>query len=123
MKKLACLLCLLTPALASADKSFTKGATWDCAKDPVVAINHGGGSYTFKGTCTSVNINGGGVTINAEAADTINVNGGSCKVTVGTVGTINVNGASNTITWKKAKSGDTPEVNVHGASNKVDQAK
>ncbi len=123
MKKIICALCLLTPALASADKSFTKGATWDCAKDPVVAINQGGGSYTFKGQCKQININGGGVTIKADTVDELNVNGGSCKVTLGTVDTINVNGATNKITWKKAKSGDKPTVNVNGADNKIDQAK
>jgi DUF3060 family protein len=123
MKRLAALLLAFTPAVVHADKSFTKGTTWDCAKDPVVAINHGGGSYTFKGTCKEVNVNGGGVTIKVEAVDTLNVNGGGCKVTIGTADTINVNGASNKITWKKAKSGDKPTVNVSGAENTIDQAK
>ena len=123
MNRIVCLLLALVPATSFADKTFTKGTTWDCKKDPVVAINHGGGSYTLKGECTTVAINGGGVTLKAEAIDELDVNGGGCKVTVGTVATININGASNKVTWKTAKSGDKPEVNVNGAENKVDQAK
>ena len=123
MKTLCALLLVCAPAIATADKSFTKGATWDCAKDPVVAINAAGGTYTLKGACKTVAINGGGVTIKADAVDELDVNGGSCKVTLGTADTINVNGASNKITWKKAKSGDKPNVNVNGASNSIDQAK
>ncbi len=123
MTKLACLLLVLAPAVASADKTFTAGATWDCKKDPVVSINHGGGSYTFKGACKTINVNGGGVTLKADDVETLNINGASGKATLGEVGTININGASNKITWKKAKGGDKPQVNTQGADNKVDQAK
>lgn len=123
MMKLACLLLVLTPALASADKALTRSASWDCAKDPVVNINHGGGSYHFKGECKQINVNGGGVTVKADDVDVLNVNGGGSKITVGTVGTININGASNKLTWKKAKTGDAPAVNVQGAGNDVAQAK
>lgn len=123
MNKLACLLIALTPALATADKSFTKSATWDCAKDPTVAINHGGGTYTFKGACKQINVNGGGVKLTVESVDTLNVNGGGCTATVGTLDVANINGAGNKLTWKKAKSGDKPTVNIVGADNKVDQAK
>ncbi|MBV8761114.1 MAG: DUF3060 domain-containing protein [Deltaproteobacteria bacterium] len=114
---------LVVSGVASADKSFIKGTTWDCKKDPIVAINKGDGTYTFKGACKTIAINGGDVTLKAESVDEIEINGGGCKVTLGTVGTINVNGAENKVTWKKAKSGDKPAVNVNGADNSVDQAK
>ena len=60
MKRLVCLLVAFTPALASADKHFDtgKGATWDCAKDPVVHINIGKGNYTFTGACREIHVNG-----------------------------------------------------------------
>lgn len=123
MMKLACLLLVLTPALATADKTFTHSASWDCTKDPVVRINHGGGSYHVKGACKEIDINGGDVKLAAEDVDVLNINGGSCKVTVGAAGTINVNGASNKVSWKKAKAGDQPQVNIQGADNDVAQAK
>ena len=123
MSKLVCLLLVLTPALASADKTFTKSAKWDCTKDATVSINHGGGSYTFTGACKVINVNGGGVKLTIESVDTLNINGGGSTATVGTADVVNINGAGNKLTWKKAKSGDKPQVNIMGAANKVDQAK
>lgn len=123
MKKLACLLLALTPALASADKSLTKGTTWDCKKDPVVAINHGGGTYKFTGECKTIAINGGGVTLSADDVDELSINGGGCTVTVGAADRIAINGATNKVTWKKGKSGDKPNITINGADNKIDQAK
>ena len=112
---------LVLTSVASADKSFTsgKGATWDCAKDPVVSINHGKGTYTFKGACDTINLNGGESTMTIESVGTLNVNGGKNTITVDTVDTINVVGASNTLTYKKGKSGDAPTVNTVGNGNKI----
>ena len=126
MIKLAFLAIALAPAVAHADKSFNKAGqatTWDCAKDPVVRINHGSGTYTFTGACTSIKVNGGNHTITIESVDELSVNSGGCTISVGTIGVLRVNGAGNTITWKNAKSGDNPETHVNGSGNKIDHAK
>jgi len=125
MTRLTILLLVLTPALALADKNYTggKGATWDCAKDPTVNINHGKGTYTFKGACKEINVNGGENKLTIAEVDTLNINGGKNTVDIGEIETLNVVGAGNTIRWKKTKSGDKPAVNVVGTENKVDQAK
>ena len=109
------------PSLALADKDFLSGtgATWDCASDPVVNINTSKGTYTLKGACTTVNVNGSTLTIAIESTGELNINGATNKITVDAVDTINVNGAKNTVAWKKGKSGDKPAANVVGAGNNV----
>lgn len=119
-------LALIAPSLALADKNYTggKGATWDCAKDPTVNINHGKGTYTFKGACKAININGGHNTLVIEIVESIDVNGASNVITAGSVDTININGADNKITWKKSKgAGDKPAVTTLGQNNSVTQGK
>ncbi len=122
------LLFALAPVLASttghADKAFTKGkgAAWDCARDPVVNINHGSGTYTFTGKCTTININGGENKLTIESVDTLNVNGGKNTVTIGTADTINVMGSDNKVTYKTAKSGNVTS-NALGSKNTIEQAK
>ena len=126
MKKLVLVLGLaFVPFTATADKSYLrgKGGTWDCAKDPVVNINHGSGKYTFKGACETINLNGGKHTMTIESVDTLNVNSGKNTITIGTVDTINVVGADNVITYKAAKSGDEVTTHVIGKGNKVEQVK
>jgi hypothetical protein len=124
MRTLLALLITLAPAAALADKDFTdaKGAAWDCKDDPTVNINTGGGTYTFKGACTAINVNGGSVKATIEAVDDLNLNGAKNTITVGTVATISINGASNKVTWTKAKSGDKPQITSNGVGNKVGKA-
>jgi len=126
MKPIIIALALLVPSLALADKNYTggKGATWDCAKDPTVNINHGKGTYTFKGECKAININGGHNTLVIERVETIDINGASNTVTAASVDAINVNGADNKITWKTSKgAGDKPAVTTLGQNNSVTQGK
>jgi len=110
---------------AVADKNYAggKGATWDCTKDPVVNINHGRGKYTFKGTCTTINLNGGQSTLTIASVGTLNVNAAQNKITIGTVDAINVNGAGNTISYKTAKSADGANVKDTGTGNTIAQTK
>src|SRR5262245_179456 len=77
------LLALLLPATAHADKSLDKSGAWDCAKDPVVHIGNGKGKYTFKGTCTTIDVGGGQNTLTIEAVDTLSVGGAKNTITVG----------------------------------------
>ena len=121
VKILLALVLTLSPSLALADKDFLSGggATWDCASDPVVNVNTSKGTYTFKGACKAINLNGSSLTVTIESVDELNINGASNKVTVDAADAINVNGASNTVAWKKGKSGDKPAANVVGAGNKV----
>jgi len=111
---------VLVPAVASADKEYTggKGATWDCTKDPVVKILHGSGTYTFTGTCKSIDVQGGDNTLHIATVESINVIGGGNVIDIGEVQAISVNGAGNKIIWKKAKN-DKPTVNVIGNNNTV----
>jgi len=125
MRTLLIAVLVLAPTLALADKDFTggKGTTWDCKKDPTVNINHGKGTYTFKGECKGININGGHNTLTIESVAELNINGASNTVNVASVGTINLVGADNKITWKKAQSGDKPTVSTVGDNNSVKQGK
>ena len=123
MKTLLLLTALLLPAAAHADKSLEKSGAWDCAKDPVVHIGNGAGKYTFKGTCTTIDVGGGMNTLTIEAVDTLSVGGASNTITVTTVGTIDVGGSGNKITWKKAKSGDKPTMKGQPDKNTISQAK
>jgi hypothetical protein len=140
MKNIVGLLLIVAPALAVADKTLDKGATWDCKKDPVVSIGTGGGKYTFKGACTTINLGGGKNTLDIESVDTLNVGSGVNTITaatvqtlnvggakntivVGTVGTIDVGGAMNTITWKKAAAGDKPTLKGQPDKNTIVQGK
>ena len=125
MKSLVTLIIVLAPALAHADKTYNggKGATWDCAKDPTVFINHGKGTYTFKGACKSIKINGGENKLTIEEVDKLDVSGAKNTIDIDEVEAINIVGAENTLTWKKTKSGDKPAVKVVGQGNKIDPAK
>jgi hypothetical protein len=115
---------VLAPMTAGADKLFNKGkgTAWDCTKDPVVNINHGGGTYTFTGKCRTINVNGGDNKLTIESVDTINVNGGDNTVAIGTVDTINVNGSNNKLTYRTAKSGKAT-TRSPGGDNTVEQVK
>ena len=122
MKKqlVALMIVALSPTSALADKDIITGsATWDCAKDATVNIVHGGGSYTFKGACKEVNVQGGSNRITAQAIDELNIQGADNTVTVGTIDQINIVGSKNRVTWSKAKSGDKPSQSVVGTDNKL----
>jgi len=125
MKALVTMMLVLVPALAQADKTYSggKGATWDCAKDPTVLINHGRGTYTFKGACKSIKVNGGQNKLTIAEVDQLDISGAQNTINIDEVETINIVGAENTINWKKTKSGDKPAVTTVGTGNKVDQAK
>ena len=122
MKKqlVALMIVALSPTAAFADKSIIgASATWDCAKDATVNIVHGKGTYTFKGACKAVNVQGGGNRITAQAIDELNIQGANNTVTVGTIDQINIVGANNRVTWSKPKSGDKPAQSVVGTDNKL----
>ena len=140
MKAFVTVLFVIAPALARADAKLDKSATWDCKKDPVVSIGTGGGKYTFKGPCTTINLGAGKNTLDIESVDTLNINAGSCTITaakvatlnlngakntitLGTVGTIDFTGANNNVTWKKAKTGDKPTFKGQPDKNTVSQGK
>lgn len=122
MKRFLSLLVVLGPATAHADKTFNsgKGATWDCAKDDDVTINTSGGTYTFKGACKDINVNGASLTISIESVEDITVNGTKNKVTIGAVDDINVNGNDNTVTYGAAlEAGKKPSVSSLGSGNTI----
>jgi hypothetical protein len=126
MKPLIFAFLALIPSVALADKNFTggKGATWDCSKDPIVNINHGQGTYTLKGACKTINVNGGHNTLAIESVDALDINGASNTVSAGSVDAIAISGADNTITWKKSKGADgKPAISTLGQNNNVKQGK
>jgi hypothetical protein len=124
MKKLFVICAIaLVPALASADKTFTgtKDGAWDCAKEPNVRIMRGQGTYTFKGACTAITVQGGNNKLTIESVDSLQITGGGNQITVGTLDSVAIVGANNSVTWKKAKSGDKPKSSAVGSDNKVNQ--
>lgn len=126
MVKVLFLLIALAPATAFADKDLSEpsdGTTWDCASDPKVNVNYGGGTFTFTGTCEEVNVNGTKVIVKAENVDTLNVNGASNKISTLILSAANINGTSNKITYKKAKTGKKPKVASVGKGNAVTKVK
>jgi len=126
MIRLVALLLVCAPALASADKSYMdgKGGTWDCAKDPQVSIMANEGTYTIKGACKAINVQGNKNKIAVDSADQINVTGNDNMVAAVAVDQINASGNKNTVTYKKAVAdkGKT-QVNSLGTDNKISQAK
>jgi Protein of unknown function (DUF3060) len=123
MKTSIIIAIVFASASAFADKSLEKGTAWDCKKDPVVSIGNGAGTYTFKGACTKISVNGGENKLTIESVDILDVGGGENTITVGTVGTISVGGADNKITWKKAKTGDKPVMKGQPDKNTITQGK
>jgi hypothetical protein len=123
MLRFAIAAMLLLPAAALADKSFNggKGATWDCASDPVVVITGGSTKYVLKGTCKSITITGGHNTLAIESSTTLDVTGASNTISIDAVDAININGAGNKITWKKGKSVPKPSVSQLGQNNSITQ--
>ena len=115
MTRLTLLLLLLAPAAAAKSFNGGKGATVDCSKDPEVDINHGNGTYTFKGACKAINVNGGANKLAIESVVALNINGAKNTIDVGAVDTITVIGAGNAITYKKGVKGDKTDVNARGA--------
>ncbi|MBC7977596.1 MAG: DUF3060 domain-containing protein [Myxococcales bacterium] len=116
---------LVGSGLAHADKVFNggRGAAWDCKKDPVVKIDHGAGTYTFKGSCKAIHVNGAANKLTIESSEALNVTGASNTITVGAVDKIDLVGASNTIVYKSGVTRDAPAVEDVGADNRVSRDK
>lgn len=106
---------------ARADKIFNMGSgtTWDCAKDDEVVINTSNGTYSFKGACKDIAVNGSGLKITIESVTDLNVNGSKNDIQATAADDINVNGNDNVVTWVKGVRGKAPDVNTLGSGNKV----
>jgi hypothetical protein len=124
MKRILFLILVFVPAVAGADKVWNsgKGTTWDCKKDATVVVNASKGTWTFKGACKSITLNGSTHKVKIESAESLAVNGAKNTVTIGTVGTLAVTGAKNKVTWTKSASGDAPAISNTGADNQIAQA-
>jgi hypothetical protein len=114
----------LPPAAARAERTYTseKTVTHDCAKEPEVAINAGGGSYTLTGACTKLTVTGADNRIKAESVGKISLNGSKNTLEVDAVDRLSVNGNNNAITYKRGVTGK-PKVVALGADNKLTQVK
>lgn len=123
MTKLGLVL-LVVPALAFA-KSYNSGdnVTHDCSKDPDVSINVSEATFTIKGTCEKVSINGADNKVSIENVERISVNGADNTVDVIATDRISINGADNRVTYKKGIKKAKPRVKVLGSGSKVTQAK
>ena len=124
MKRILSLMLVFVPAVAGADKVWNsgKGTTWDCKKDATVVVNASKGTWTFKGACKSITLNGSTHKVKIASVDTLAVNGARNTVTVASVGTLSVTGAQNKVTWTKAATGDAPTISDTGAGNQIAQA-
>jgi Protein of unknown function (DUF3060) len=123
MNRLALLVAasLSSPALADRVIEIEKAATIDCAKDPDVAISHGNGEYTFKGTCNSIRLQGGGNKLTIESVKELTIVGANNTATIDGVDKIAVTGAANTVTYKKPLSAKKTAVAAVGTNNKITQ--
>lgn len=112
------------PASALADRSYNseKTVTHDCAKDPVVAVNMAGGTYTFTGPCTRVAINGSDNKIKLDSVEKLAVNGSKNTIEVDAVDKLAVTGSDNAVSYKRGVNGK-PKVTSLGANNKLNQVK
>ncbi len=108
---------VLVPTLAHADKSFNagKGGTWDCAKDPQISIQANSGTYAFKGTCKTVNVNGNANKITIETTGQLNVMGNDNKVDAVRAEGVHAMGNHNVITVKSG----SPRIANIGNDNKI----
>jgi hypothetical protein len=113
-------LCFAAPVTASA-KSFNagRGTTWDCAKDPDVTINHSNGTYTFKGACKKISVNGSSLKITIESVDRLSVNGSANTIAVTAVDDLSVNGSQNQITYARGVQRATPAISNRGVGNTI----
>jgi len=84
MVRLVALAFILAPAVAVAGKAYNEGSggSYDCSKDPAVAININDGTFTFTGAC-KIAINGNGNTITSDGAASITANGNNNTVSYG----------------------------------------
>lgn len=123
MRKLAALLVALTPAIAGADHTITKGSSWDCGKDPIVKLGRGKLKLKLTGECKAIHVGSAKNVLDIESVDELHVTGGMNTIVVGTIAAIDLGGAKNVVRWKKAKSGDKPTVHDGAAGNAVLQAK
>ena len=119
------LVLALLPAVAHADKTFAKGTgeTWDCAKDAVVTIKTSKATFGLLGDCKRVTVAGGKNAVSVMTTAKLVVTGADNMVDVEQVDAIAVGGARNTVTWKRAGSGDKPKITPGAKSNKVAQTK
>lgn len=116
-------LAALRPATARAERVYTdKAATHDCAKEPEVTINAGGGTYTLTGPCTKVVVTGGENKLKADSVVKLSVTGSKNTVEVEAVDRVAVNGHDNTVTYKRGVTGK-PKVAAIGGRNNLNQVK
>ncbi len=94
----------------SPDRTYSSvmSATHDCGKEKKVAVNGGGSTFTFIGTCERVSLNGANNTLTVEAAKALDVKGDGNTVKIGAVDTIAVSGSQNNVTYGKGLPGDQP---------------
>jgi hypothetical protein len=114
---------LSAPALADRVVIAEKTTEIDCAKTPDVAIMHGNGTHTFKGTCTKIAIQGGGNKLTIENVKELAITGAKNTATIDGVDKIAVTGSKNEVTYKKSVSGGKTAVAAIGANNSIKQAK
>jgi hypothetical protein len=114
---------LSSPAFADRVIEIDKTATIDCSKDPDVAINHGGGDYTFKGTCNKIQLQGAGNKLTIENVKALTIIGADNTANIAGVDKISVTGAKNTVTYKKTVSAKKTAIAAVGTDNKITQAK
>ncbi|MFT3697242.1 MAG: DUF3060 domain-containing protein [Kofleriaceae bacterium] len=116
VKTLSSLL-MLIPTVAFAGKSFNdgKGGEWDCGKDPVVSIQTNEGTFTLKGACKAVSVNGNQNVVKIDNATNVSANGNQNKITVTNADAVSANGNENTITIANG----SPKVSNPGTNNKI----
>lgn len=122
MKTVLAGLLVLSASVAAADVSEMdnhRTVSVDCAKDANVTLLGNQNTYTLKGTCTLLRVQGNNNTVHADTVATINVDGNDNSVTASATNNINVRGDRNTVKYKA----DKPGIANAGKGNTISQTK
>jgi hypothetical protein len=123
MRAVLAALLALAPATALAERTYTdKAATHDCTKEPEVAINASGGTYTLTGPCTKLTVNGADNKLKADSVVKVTVTGSKNTLEIDAVDRLAVTGNDNAVNYKRGVSGKPKAASV-GANNKLNQVK
>jgi len=129
------ILAFALPAVAAAESKII-----DCATQPETSISDNKGTFTFKGACKMIAVEGNENTVSIEQvetltlpgnrntaqatkADAVAVPGNENTVQVGTTSAISAAGNKNTVGWKSAGKKAKPKISNTGNKNKIAKVK
>src|SRR4029079_15409820 len=83
--------------------------------DPAVVINISDATFTFKGACTSITVNGSTDKLTIDSVDRLAVNGNDNAIDADSISRLAINGYTNKVAYRKG----TPKISNLGSDNKI----